>query len=254
MDDATLARLENDNMCAWLRVSCGQVPGSLVTADGGVIAFGSGLPLALFNQIVVTDDDATDAGMTTAVRALQARGAPFYVVLRQSIDDRFGRLVVDLGLMAEDEIVPGMALQPIPPDPGSPDGLEIRRISDAAGLDDHIRTLVEGFEIPEPITRPWIGEELWRRENCAVYVGYLDGRPVSSGFGIRTGRTIGVYNIGTVETARRRGYGAAMTARVFADGAAAGCDVAILQASDMGRPVYERLGFRTVVERDVYRG
>ena len=34
-----LARLENDNMCEWLRVSCGQVPGSLVRAEGGVVAW-----------------------------------------------------------------------------------------------------------------------------------------------------------------------------------------------------------------------
>jgi hypothetical protein len=41
-----------------------------------------------------------------------------------------------------------------------------------------------------------------------------------------------------------------MTLRIVADGAAAGCDVAILQATPMGYPVYERLGFRTVVEYD----
>ena len=45
-----------------------------------------------------------------------------------------------------------------------------------------------------------------------------------------------------------RGYGAAMTMRLAEDGAAVGCDIAILQASDMDKPIYERLGFRTVVE------
>jgi GNAT superfamily N-acetyltransferase len=257
VDDPTLALLENENMAAWLRVSCGQVPGSIVQTEGRVTAFGTGLPIALFNQVVVTADDATEAGMDAAIRALQTRGGPFYLVLRRGIDDRFGPIATTLGMTFEDGVVPGMALHPIPPGgpgPGTPAGHEIRRITDAAGLDDHIRTLADGFEIPDPIVRPWIGEELWRRDGCAVYVGYTDGRPVTTGFGIRTGRTIGVYNIATVETARRHGYGAAMTARVVADGAAEGCDVAILQASEMGRPIYERLGFRTVIGRDVYRG
>jgi hypothetical protein len=39
-----------------------------------------------------------------------------------------------------------------------------------------------------------------------------------------------------------------MTERIAADGAAAGCDVAALQATPMGLPTYLRLGYRTVVE------
>jgi ribosomal protein S18 acetylase RimI-like enzyme len=254
MDGATLARLENDNMAQWLRVSCGQVAGSVVREDAGVTAFGTGLPLALFNQVVVTADNASVAGMKAAIHALQGRDAPFYLVLRRGIDDRFSRLAIELGLVFEEGILPGMALHPILRDPGAPEGHEIRRVGDAAGLDDHLRVLSEGFGVPEAVGRPWIGAELWEREGCTVYVGYTDGLPVSSGFGIRTGRTIGVYNIATLPSARRRGYGAAMTTRVVADGAAAGCDVAILQASELGRPIYERLGFRTVIGRDVYRG
>jgi hypothetical protein len=43
-----------------------------------------------------------------------------------------------------------------------------------------------------------------------------------------------------------------MTARVVTDGVSAGCDVAALQASAMGRPIYERLGFRSVVRYVAY--
>jgi hypothetical protein len=43
-----------------------------------------------------------------------------------------------------------------------------------------------------------------------------------------------------------------MTARVVADGVDAGCDAAVLQASEMGRAIHEPLGFRTVVRYVVY--
>jgi len=65
---------------------------------------------------------------------------------------------------------------------------------------------------------------------------------------LRVGRTIGIYNISTLPTARRHGYGEAMTMRIVADGLARGCDVATLEASEMGYPIYARLGFRKVVD------
>jgi GNAT superfamily N-acetyltransferase len=95
--------------------------------------------------------------------------------------------------------------------------------------------------------------DLLDRPDCVVYVGYAGGDPVVSGLGWRTGRTIGVYSIATIPSARRRGYGAAMTARVVSDGLVTGCDVAALQASDMGRPIYQRMGFRTVVRYVSYK-
>jgi GNAT superfamily N-acetyltransferase len=179
------------------------------------------------------------------------------VRLRDGIDDRFIPTVTQAGLVPEHSatLTPGMVAFPIDGDaitaPAPPE-LEIRRVIDAAGIDTHCSVLTAGFGSDPAVALGTACRDLLDRPECVVYVGYAGGEPVVSGLGWRTGRTIGVYSIATVESARRRGYGAAMTARVMADGASAGCDVAVLQASEMGRPIYERLGFQTVVRYAAY--
>jgi GNAT superfamily N-acetyltransferase len=157
--------------------------------------------------------------------------------------------MAELGLaeLEPDDRLPGMALAPIPDGAPGPSDLEVRPIDDLAGFDDHIRTAARGFGLDEGLVRSFLDPRLLDEPGVRYYVGYVDGEPVATGVGIATGRTIGVYNIATVESARRRGYGAAMTVRAVLDGRAAGCDVAVLQASTMGLPIYERLGYRTVV-------
>ncbi len=90
-----------------------------------------------------------------------------------------------------------------------------------------------------------------RSPRCVIYVGYANGDPVASG-SAGEGPDDRRLQHRNRQSARRRGYGAAMTARVVADGVDAGCDVAALQASEMGRPIYERQGFRTVVHYRAY--
>ncbi len=56
----------------------------------------------------------------------------------------------------------------------------------------------------------------------------------------------GVYNVVTVPEARRRGIGRAVTNAVLDEAVARGHTLAVLGASDLGLPVYRRLGFREV--------
>lgn len=249
-----LARLEHENMLDWLRISVGQVAGALVRIEGGVGAFATGLPKPLFNQVVI-DDGATDAGVIRAVDEVRARDVPFCVVLRRGVDDRFAGLVAGLRMRLHPGVMTGMALDGIPLDVGASDApLDIRVVDDDTRLGDHVAAAACGFDIPIEVVRSFVGRELWLREGCTVYVGMVDGVPVTSGFAVRTGRTVGPYTIATIPSARGRGFGDAMTRRILADGVAAGCDVATLQASEMGRPIYERIGFRTVIEYDIYVG
>jgi ribosomal protein S18 acetylase RimI-like enzyme len=254
MDDATLARLEHENLLEWLRIHCSQVAGALIRIEEGVGVFASGVPKPLFNQ-VVTNDGATDAAVDRAVEEVRARGVPFCVVLRRGPDDHFAARVLELGLRYHPDVMPGLALNPIPSDVEASDvRLDIRVVDDETGLRDHIATAARGFDIPVVMVGEFVGRELWLRPDCTVYVGTFDGKPVTSGMAVRTGGTIGLYMIATIPEARGRGFGDAITRRLLTDAAAAGCEVAALTASDMGRPIYERIGFRLVLEYDIYVG
>src|SRR4029079_14705478 len=63
---------------------------------------------------------------------------------------------------------------------------------------------------------------------------------------------VAIYNGASVSDARRGGAGAAVTGAAIADARASGATWAILESSEMGRPVYERLGFRQVTQVAIY--
>ena len=252
-----LAALEHESWIAYVTgvVSC--TSRAKVARAGGVVTVLTGLPMDWFNQVLIEREEATPAGVLAGVAQARERGDHFVVRLREGIDDRFIPTLTQAGLApAGDETsTPGMVAFPIDHDAIAQHSLaelEIRRVTDAAGIDVHRQAVTAGFGSDPAVALGTACPDLLDRPECVVYVGYADGDVVSSGLGWRTGRTVGVYSIATIESARRRGYGAAMTARAVADGVVAGCDVAALQASEMGRPIYERLGFRTVVRYAAY--
>ena len=255
MDDRELAALQHDNQIAALCLAAGNVPGAVIRREAGVALIGTGLPGRLFNRLLIDDmgEEPTEAAIRAAYEELRRQSDRAAVDLRIGVDDRWVPLMPGLGLqrLGDGPWEPGMALHPIDVGalPGAPPRVDLRRITDAAGLDDQATAASEAFG---PVLRAIMSPSMLGRPDVTVFVGYEDGVPLTTGMGIRTGRVIGVYAIATVEAARRRGLGAAVTARVVADGVGAGCDVAVLQSSDMGLGVYRAMGFRTVVEYDLF--
>ena len=249
MDDADLAALEHENFITAIGQIARLHQSGVVRRERGVALLASGVPMRLFNQVMIEDGTAQADDMADAVAAMRDGSFRYLVHLRDGVDDRFVPLMAHLGLVEADpdDVLPGMAMAPITEGSPTPAELDIRPIVDVGGFDDHLRTAALGFGLDEALVRSFLDPRQLDEPGVRFYVGYVGGEPVATGVGIATGRTIGVYNIATVEGARRRGYGAAMTVRAALDGRAAGCDVAALQASEMGRPIYERLGYRTVV-------
>ena len=58
------------------------------------------------------------------------------------------------------------------------------------------------------------------------------------------GGDCGIYNVTTLERARRRGLGTALTALHLHDAVARGCRTASLQSTPMAERVYAAVGFR----------
>lgn len=76
-----------------------------------------------------------------------------------------------------------------------------------------------------------------------VLVARLGGEAVSTGIAFDRDGDCGIYNLGTLERARRRGLGTALTALLAHDAAARGCQTASLQATEMAERVYTAVGF-----------
>jgi GNAT superfamily N-acetyltransferase len=72
----------------------------------------------------------------------------------------------------------------------------------------------------------------------------IDGEMVAAALAYDFGGDSGIYNVGTVEKARRRGLGTALTAAQVHDARARGSRTASLQSTPMAERVYAAVGFR----------
>ena len=77
-----------------------------------------------------------------------------------------------------------------------------------------------------------------------VLVAPLDGQNVSVALAFDHGSDCGIYNVGTLEHARRRGLGTALTTIALHDARDRGCETASVQSTEMAEGVYAAVGFR----------
>jgi len=77
-----------------------------------------------------------------------------------------------------------------------------------------------------------------------VVVGRLDGESVAAGIALDLDGDCGIYNVGTLAHARRRGMGTAVTAALVHDARDRGCETASLQSTPVAERIYAAVGFR----------
>lgn len=132
------------------------------------------------------------------------------------------------------------------------EGLDIRLVSSAGDVATNLRISAEAFGIPVEVIEPVFGP-LMIGDNVRSLSGWHEGKPVATSIVIADDGLAGIYSVATLAAARGRGVGEAMTAAAIRYGVEElGCTESYLQSSEMGQPIYERMGYRTVTTYDGY--
>jgi GNAT superfamily N-acetyltransferase len=135
---------------------------------------------------------------------------------------------------------PGVALPPAPPE------LRVERVRDAAGARAWEAVAVRGYPFAEcePVAPgALVDERVLRDPRLRLWVGWVGDLPVCASAAFVAAGLSAVTMVVTVPAMRGRGYGAAISATAAESEPGL---PALLTASDLGAPGYERLGFRRV--------
>jgi GNAT superfamily N-acetyltransferase len=218
---------------------------------GPVTAFVTGVPVSLFNGCLIMEP-TTPAELEAALRWVAAFGLPYRVWMEEARARDLAEAAQALGLDRDPWLEPGMVLHPIPDAPARPPGVTIVPVNNEAGLGEHLGILIEGG-MPADSVHALFPPSFAADPNVRLFTARLDGRPVGTSVAVRTGDVAGVYGVGTLPVARRRGIGSAASWAAVAEGRAWGCDTIALQSTEIGFHVYRSMGFRTVVRYASFR-
>lgn len=212
----------------------------------GATALANAVPTPLTNSLFLFDPSADLPRVIEEARGFFGRKAPWKVVAATDTAVPVAGAAT-ASSMRPGLTEPGLALAPIPTPPNPPAGLTVVE----AGTRDQFRAFRSasgvGFRIPRWMLRvampslPSTGGG--SGSVVRFFVGYEGGRPVATSALYESDRVAGIFFVATIPSARRRGYGAALTWAALDAARRGGADTGFLQASAMGRPVYERMGF-----------
>jgi hypothetical protein len=81
------------------------------------------------------------------------------------------------------------------------------------------------------------------QDKIEYYLASLNNEPVGTAIVYNTGNVSGIHGVGVIPTARRKGYAEEIMKHVLNDSIDSGMKFSTLQASDMGKGIYLRLGY-----------
>lgn len=233
-------------------------PGAAIEAEPGWL-FGAGRSThPVISNGAFRRDDAVDAGelVTRAKEFFNARGRGFSVWVRggQPEDRDLTAAAKAAGLQLVYEM-PEMTLGQKLEQPELPLGVELRKLTAFEQANDFWRVATASYAdigFPPEVFAGYTNHAGLLAENVVAFLALLDDEPVGIAMTMVSHGVAGIYWVGSLEQARGKGVGRAVTVAATNAGFDLGADVASLQASPMGKPIYLELGYETAFEYQMF--
>lgn len=217
--------------------------------------FGAGTPdnPVISNGAFRTDDGVEGAEVVARARDFfAARGRGFSLWVRgEEPEDADLDAAASAAGMRQVYAMPEMVLERRPEVLPLAPGVELRRLASGDDAPTYWRIAAASYAdigFPPEVFEHYDGRQGLLADNVAAFIAELDGEPVGISMTIVSRGVAGIYWVGNLKRARGRGIGRAVTAAATNAGFDLGADLASLQASPMGKPIYEAMGFRALFD------
>lgn len=244
MGDSVGARVERHLESAFRAML--RAPGSARTASAVRLITGAAHPFGNFAALRRSDDvEATRESLA----ALAEVGAPTAMLFAGGAISAPVRAALEAAGYGDHGDMAAMAvdIDAMAPAPAAP-GCSLERIGAGAASAAWGEVFSDGYELPREVGGLFapdvVGAEMAPDAPLQWFGVVRGGRMVSTSMLFLHDGIAGIYGVSTLPEARRQGLGAFATAGALLRAREVGYRVGALQSSQMGRSVYERLGFR----------
>jgi N-acetylglutamate synthase len=210
---------------------------------GRAMAIVTTVPVPTLNGVWVTREDTPQEDIEAGLEEVAAAGVPHCLEARPGCRAAATTIAGRRGLVAEPDIPLMATVGPV--ERPRPAGLVVRELEPAqAWL--HCQVAGPAFGAAPDLLAGLITPAVLNAPQVRGYVGEVGGEAVVTAMSVTLEDAVGVFNVATLPAYRRRGYGAAATARAINDGLQAGASWGWLQSTEAGYGVYQSLGFTTL--------
>ena len=253
--DPQLLQAADDNNCVFWQ-QFGEITQSCYPWTERFAGYISGVRHPLYNGIVrcTCGGDEFTENLTWWTETLQSEELPaVWWVPPGPEQERLGSVLLERGWrLVIKEPAMAVALSSPLEHPILHNQLQVYGVSGEAARRQWAELLCLGIDLDATTTADAVALEAQLSDERNRFLGYWDGVPVATAANVLHAGVAGIYAVSTLPAYRGRGIGSAITLYAMEAARQRGYATAVLTSTEMGFPVYKKLGFEVQGYYQVY--